>query len=64
MIIEPALHIAMMRLMDRKDCSDLREEHFSYTLASSCEDLMKDFQTVSASNQVAVELPYPDTTTG
>ncbi len=58
MIIEPAIHITMMRLIDRKDCSSMREEHFSYILASSCEDILKEFQDLSSSNQVAVELPY------
>lgn len=59
MIIEPAIHVAMMRLMDRRDCSKLYEQHFSYVLASSCEDILKEFQTLSSSNLVAVELPYP-----
>jgi len=58
MIIESALYLALVRLMEKPDCSRLREEDFSFAVASSCERVLQSLGVPYPTRIVEVETPY------
>ncbi len=60
MIIESACHLVKLKLIERKDCTHLREEEFSYLTAATCESILNSLGLPFPYRIVQVEALYPE----